>query len=474
MLSKRLYRLLLKSGKQILEPQNKMFLVSTLTVFETSILQLSEGKKLLHRLKKNPTKALGAAFRTGTIEDIDRLISMLPKLNRYFRACRLLDQFAKSVQPYSYGNLLQTEYDIGKGAILISKLQNTDMHLKLRDVEKQFDLALKSMVLDLKIEIKNVIQEEGDLYENCDNITVDHNWEEMQRSRVFAIVIALDRLIKKREQKRLRSLENRYVHFVDQVLEEGSIDYLRATPIVYSTIYCTLINYLGIEVEAFGVSNPKHFLSRLALKVLKNTHEEKPLPFVKFVEGRIPPYRGRISFAHVKDMSIGSFSGFWMRISDGTFSSCKVIFDRSTSTLRVFSGGSSRRLIWQLEVTDNSQRANQIKIGVDYFGEYFQNVDGFEKMIPCTIKFSALSPDLFGSCRESSFQANGIYLEIEVSYKDSMSLRKSEGSATNIVESVEFIERYCRMSDVDLCLFDFSDQGVTPITPVNYLEYLKK
>jgi hypothetical protein len=383
----------------------------------------------------------------------------------------MLEKFAVSIQSdmqqIFHSNVLETIHNIGKGALLVSKLHYTEKALKERDVDKIFWDAVKSMAISLKSEINRLINEEGPLFEGQ---LQNQSLEENKRTRIFTVILALDRLIKKREEKRIQG--NGYVHLVDQVLEPHTNHYLRATPIVYSSIYCTLVNYLDLEVEAYGVSNPKHFLSRMSIRNTSNGNQDIQSPIAKLMEANISKSKGgRITFSSTKEIHVTYVPGPWMRIHNDNFSSSILKFDRNSSTLSAYS---ENRIIWQLQIIGNSRPTNFIKVGQDYIGEYFHSVDGVETMVPCTIKFYSLSTDMVSFIRGiNSFDQP--YVEIEVCYKESLPTNHvvNEGSA-NIVETIEHTERSCRMSDLDWCLLDFSDKGVTPITPIDYLDNLKR
>lgn len=451
--------------------KNKELLTAAVAYFQSNLLQFSDGQKLVSRLKRNPQKAIRKAFKDGKEEDIDKLFGMLPRLNRYFRAAKLLNTFSQDLshpKTFFRDNIQKSEYNIGKGAILISKLHYSDKQLKSRNVEQIFLDSLQSMALELKRDIQEVIAKEKEsLYANQ---SLHQSFEEKKRSQIFAIIVALDRLIKKREQRRHRGLG--YVHLVDQVLDPNGLDYYRATPIVYSTIYCTLVNSLNLELEAFGVSNPKHFLSRMSIKNTVNCNKDMKSPIAKLVEAKMPKSRGRITFSFVKDIIVMSVPGQWMRVNDPSFSSSVMKYDRNTSMLSVYADNHHNRCLWQVQIIENSRPSNYIKIGVDYIGEYFLEIDGTEKVVPCTVRFSTLSTDLISWCR-SDQHSDQPYVEIEVCYKDTEGIENSEGSA-NVVDFIEYTERYCRLSDLDWCLLDFSEKGVTPITPVSYLEHLRR
>jgi hypothetical protein len=462
-LAKQLYRILRKSGKTLFLPDNKPFLLETISVFHKEIAALQNGKVLIDKLKRNPRDAVQNAFRDGKSTDIDALFVLLPRLAKYFRAGKLIDQFVASNHDKS--NSLG-KFDLGKGSLLISKLNYSDKELKLKDVDGLFEKTMQTMISELRKEVKQVVIDET----NPILSTYSESLEQERRNGIFMLLMALDRLIKNREGRRTNG--SGFAKLVDVALSSNEL-YMRATPIVYSSIYCSLINRLNLEYQAFGVVNPKDFLSKIVVKDNKEPIQGEVSSLGQIVCSVMAENAksDRLSFSFVKELNVWSIPGRWMYRQERQFGGSFLTFDKATSTLSAFQSKSPEKLIWQLELTLNSRPTTSIKVGQDYIGDYFAHRNGAVEKTSCTIRFYALSPDLISESR-NSFQSDDPFIEIEISFKETCTVLTD--SESEVIQSLDKTDRFCRMSDVDWCLIDFSDRGVLPLTPILYLDYFRR
>jgi hypothetical protein len=336
----------------------------------------------------------------------------------------------------------------------------------LKDVDGLFEKTMQTMISELRKEVKQVVIDET----NPILSTYSESLEQERRNGIFMLLMALDRLIKNREGRRTNG--SGFAKLVDVALSSNEL-YMRATPIVYSSIYCSLINRLNLEYQAFGVVNPKDFLSKIVVKDNKEPIQGEVSSLGQIVCSVMAENAksDRLSFSFVKELNVWSIPGRWMYRQERQFGGSFLTFDKATSTLSAFQSKSPEKLIWQLELTLNSRPTTSIKVGQDYIGDYFAHRNGAVEKTSCTIRFYALSPDLISESR-NSFQSDDPFIEIEISFKETCTVLTD--SESEVIQSLDKTDRFCRMSDVDWCLIDFSDRGVLPLTPILYLDYFRR
>lgn len=480
MLGKKIYRTLYRGMQDILLPRHKEFYLATLEVFHKELTSFSHGSKLPIKLRKNPRIAIKTAFREGNSGDLDLFFTFLPRLIRYFRAAKVLaeEKSMSKKKDFFLDDITKSEFNMAPGALMISKLFYTEKMLKSRNVDHIFEQGLKDLQQQFQIELDKVIEEH-----KFNRAAADGNFRislsEKRRRRIFTVIKALDRLIQQQEENREEGED--FENLIDQVIQPVE-PYFRAAPIVHSVIYCTLINSLGMDLEAFGVLNPKYFLTRIAVKNNSNIHTNL-LPFAEpelMNEDGTPittKKSNRISFTGVKEVNVLTIPGYWVCVKDDSFDEVQINYDYEQRKLIASYTASNaptdetRKNLWELSL--DSKDKHLIKIGHEYEGIAYPETAEGNAFVPASIKFSAISPQVIESNRISS-PTSAPYIEMQVRYKDRVQIVKESDDEVVIEEEVSFSENYCRTTDLDWALLRISEDGVIPVTPLSYMSNLKK
>lgn len=530
MLAKRLYRMLLRGANAAFLRQNKEFLVATLEIFQTELVQLSTGTNLTPKLTKfNPQAALKQCFREGVSADVDILLGMLPRLLRYLRASRLLTTHDSSHYQgrNKAANIIKSHYNTASGALLVSRLFYTEQELQSRHLQLLFDSFLRKTAAELQKELDFVLIQRRN--SRFISLPYPESLQERRRQRVFSVLVALDRLIKKKEQQRVRGQE--YEHLVDQIFLPDS-RYLRGMPITYSVLYCSLLNALdGTQLMAFGIAFPKHFLSRLAVQqpvsVLPAMTSAQLLSSIKGDgEGGSFFINSETSKVAVPTIVATSLTGSWVCVTDRNFFEVSLSVDTTRGLLLAslvsLSVGrveeTPQKLLWSIPLTPQPSKPSnfhdmeskaakskrgkgqqqqfrqqqlELQIGRDYSGILCQEVDvtppndnnststvAQTEIVetPCTLRIMQPSAAAMNALRSSSLPIQGDGLELQIRFRSSVDLSPASEQDNNNSNAAmqDFSNNYCRLSDLDNCLIDFSDGGVVPITPATYLTSLRR
>lgn len=504
MFVRRVYRMLLKScQKTIFEKQNHEFLVATLDIFQQDLDRLSfnhSSNSLVPKFSKNPRQTLRKCFKEGQPNDLDVLMSVLPRLLRYIRAAKLIVQcnniFPEQSRSSFYrrktiDNILNSPYNMTAGALLVSKMFYNEAELHARDVDTIYRDWLEATTDELKTELELVIEDRRNMTRLLKEIYPDLKFFrggliEKRRKRVFPVLVALDNLIRRKENERLRDRSNDYEHLVDQVIHPDTV-YDRAMPITYSVIYCALVNALEVELHAFGIGFPKNFLSRILVKNTSNATNNLLQAEKDYALARGGSIKGKMS--NVEKVNVFTLPGNWVVSAESRFFEVVLRYDHNNHMLEammVFSHASLPVKLWQLDLS-TLESPNHVNCNVEYEGTIYRK--GLEEKepvpLPCSIKFTVPNVNVINSLSKSKVPYTGSFLEIIVKFKAPIDLAAELGGLhveelqgrdlrSNSQQLMEWTNFYCRMEDLDCCLLEMSDKGVALITPTEYIASLKR
>ncbi|RYH32003.1 hypothetical protein EON65_01430 [archaeon] len=421
------------------------------------------------------------------------LISFLPKLIKYSRAIRILqdgiDETAYMLS-YSQGSQKYSPYDLAPAGLLISKLFYSEQELKLRNLNDIYRQWMEPKCHEMRTEFMKVSTFAGKHRLENSISTLGPIVE--QRRRIFYALQALDTLIKRHEK--VREEGSAYEHLVDQVMRPCS-EYYRAVPITYSVIYTSLLNSLNIGLQAYGISYPKHFLSRLVLKshsrnsstaneILSsspnNDHIRSPAKAAR--------YRSK-SFAKifkaVETVSVYRLLGSWCCSAHNGFYEINLSYDPHTHILQARSVDKSScgqlvlsKILWQVSF-ENTKQISTINLDQEYVGTVHQssssNMGLLETPILCSVRFAGIHPSLFGSVQHYGPAPSGnIHFEIKVTYTETNSVPEEHSVEGKKESKYDVINYYCRTSEMDWCLLDIYSEGVAPIMTMQYVDELQR
>lgn len=499
MLARRLYRNLLRATKPFFARPSREFLASTIENLQNDLSQLSKGSKVLQKAVKSPHYAIRYAFRNGNSNDIDVLISFLPKLIKYSRALRILqDGIDDTAYMLSYrpGSQKYTPYDLAPAGLLVSKLYCSEQELKFRNLSEIYLQWMEPKSQELRTEFMRILAAanknglDSDI-SKCEPIV-------QQKRRIFYALQALDALIKKYESGREEG--SAYEHLVDQVMKPSSA-YYRAVPITYAVIYTSLLNSLNIGLQAYGISYPKHFLSRLVLKApsrlsmgtpaandvaSSSSSTEQPKPPVKAARYRSKSF-AKI-FKAVETVSVYRLLGSWCCSAHNGFYEINLSYDPHThvfqarSVVKPSEGAlASSKVLWQVSLFDSAaKQSSTVNLDQEYVGTVHHTSNPSDKEASatptlCSVRFAGIHPSFFGSAQHYGPATSGnIHFEIKLTYTET-NAATSESSTEGKKESkYDVINYYCRTSEMDWCLLDIYSEGVAPIMAMQYVDELQR
>lgn len=501
MLSRRVYRIIARSSKYMFMKKNRALLEISLESFLQEIEQMTCKDTILNKIPQQPLQTVKECFRKGTNEDMTIFLSFLPKLFRYLRIPEVMNNALPPIRkPTAIVNITKSQYNLGPGAKLISNLNYNEKQLENRDIKYLFDTFLSSMNEELQAEVQKLLSSRRDL-----NLPKEElSYMDKRRKRIFYVLMALDKLIRRKEFDRIRG--NRYEHFIDQIIQPQS-DYLRGMPITYSVLYCSLVNSLDIDLEAYGVPFPKHFLSRIVVKNYANADDH--MLTLEQQDDTVSPFHSQGGSAFTwrelrksgpQQVSVQTLTGSWVCCTDSGFSEFQFVYDKENMCLKgsmVLSGdsmhdGEDTRHHWYVNlnhnllpnqtnpttmlstgqmyhgwivIENNHHNSNSSNdINNDSNGEVAEKASAEPEMKECTIEIVSLSSEVLGSPRKGIPTIRGPYLEVQIKYR---------GDEQHSLEADQ-VKYYCRSIDLDWCLLDISDQGIVPITPLNYIASLER
>jgi hypothetical protein len=459
------------------------------------IEQLTTKDIILNKITQHPLQTVKECFKTGSVNDLNIFLSFLPKLFRYLRIPEVMHNSLPSLRkPTAVVNVNRSQYNLGPGASLISRLYYNEEQLKSRDIKQLFDSFISSMNYELQTEVESVLINRREFKLPREELS----YMDKRRKRIFYVMMALDKLIRRKEQFRVRG--SNYEHLIDQIIQPQN-DYLRGMPITYSVLYCSLINSLDIDLEAYGIPFPKHFLSRIIVKNYANADDsmlqleqnEFSGPTVDSLEPSNFTWHDASKYKEA--MNIHSLTGSWICCTDTGFSEFQITYNKEKMRLEAnlvnnLHDSDDTKHHWYLEM---KKMSNIVTVGDVYSGVLIQEnkhpqeesrkdtnsdvnvtsgnesippatTNTFSKMKDCTIEIFTLPSAVLGSPRKGTPSIRGPYYEIQIRFR----------SDDQVTMEPDQIHHYCRTIDLDWCLLDISDQGIVPITPMHYITSLQK
>ena len=458
--TKTLYRIMLSNCKELFLRENREFLQAALDACSDTILTLKRGQSIMKKFPNNPRFELKRTFREGSSEDINAFFSLLPTIFRYSRAAKLIDQQFKSKSINKNNSLRkfnsQDDPNMLSGALLISKLYYNGSELKNRnideivknginDISKLLKRELEKILLDRKIIEMKATEKLKTEMKNDNNMTL----QDRRRSKILPIINALNITIQKVESRRLKDELLDHEYFIDQIIQPYNTIYhsTRAMPIIYSILYCSILNTLQqqqhISIEAIGIPFPRNFLSRIVVKgsqrnstveaplydkfglpILKHTHTETPTTtssssntgtgnnkrFIKNPQN-IPT---EVNFFHLAGQWIGFYTEGMQEI--------KIMIDHSKHLLIAYKIDGDKyvptgEIAWQIDIKDICKNSNMLKIGVGYRVAVQIAKEGYKQ--PCfvlyTLTLHALPSNIFQPMTTTTaVLSNTPYFEIQL------------------------------------------------------------
>lgn len=417
-MSKTLYRIMLKSCKEIFLPQNREFLQASMDACTYSILQLSNGAQVLKRLPHNPKLELKQAFLSGNTDDINVFFSLLPCLFRYSRAAKLIEGQTK----LSYDDKVHTDWasdldddpNMLVGALLISKLFYNEPQLKERNVDEIVQRGVDEYATAFKRELEQILSigKKAMNNENAKMGNANRNRMSLldkRRSQILPVIKALNAVIANMELRRLKGDDAYFEQLVDQVLQPDHI-YNRGMPITYSVLYSAVLNSIDqLSVECVGIPFPRNFLSRIVVKDSYRygrssvAYDNFTVPAAqveqRFSKGgrrdlTIMPVQAEVNFFHL----LGNWVGFY---SEG-MQEVRLSFNKETQVLeaRKLDGDQcvpSGEVTWRLDLSRICKKSNMLKVDTPYHVSVQIAEPGFlnPRHVLYTLQITVLSGTLF-------------------------------------------------------------------------------
>jgi hypothetical protein len=229
LISKKLYRLLYRSSKGIRDTRNRELLISTvdhcqdylsrLTFNDTSTTSTSSTTKPPYCFKNDTLNALRYCFKHGDPSNTDIIVSLLPRLNRYFKGANVIIRYIDNTTSVNSNSMLN-------GALLVSQLYHNSK-VNENDMIKSIDDGIDSIVyktieeLEINKLSSNLLEVVLDDMNNNHIILDDEKYEvNGHMYRIVDILKALNKVLDARESSRIKGNSNRIIHLVDQIFQK--------------------------------------------------------------------------------------------------------------------------------------------------------------------------------------------------------------------------------------------------------------
>lgn len=436
----RYYRFLSKAARQLFGKDSHVLLGAMAEDLNLQIMKLSTGVQVqteIHR-PRTPQNALRVAFKEGVHADLDVLHSFLPQLLRYTRASRLIHQ----------QQLTKAPHRLMKGAMLVSKLYYGEKALK----EADLDRLHASWLAILRGMLEHPAGAEG-------SGGLSDRWGQ---HTIFNLMEALDKILRDGRGFSFQDRpEPRLALMVHWVLSNRAKAFSSATSEIFAALFTDLINGLGLGVRAYAVDYLTDFRLRLIVPV-------KPRPTESILRDAADDssHAARVYVHPVPStVSVQELVDTWMCCTPRGFFQVHLRYDtpdtpdtpdnstdsadhrhghKQLQAIRMHADG-SEEMLWFLPIQSETLLLS-VTHTIDLEAKY-------------DVRFSGLPAQFFGSKAFGKAPRSGPHYEIEVTHHEGEQRER---------------HYYCRVSEVDWCLWDISDYGVMPITSMKMRSSLKE
>jgi len=460
----RLFRTLLKGTRALRKPFAAELLAVcvdlTLTPYLSPLsgFEVDESRKAealnLHAWTRDglvtPSDALKKAFREGKDKDIDRLLELMPVILRYSRAACLIEEYL--VEQSKNTNSVS----LIPASLLVSKLKYQN------ERGKRVGEIVESGLQELLVEFKREVGQSK--YRANRNI---------DRLKAFNVVI------QRKEQN--RSLGEDPCHLVDQVLD-SNFQYSNAMPITFCIVFAEIMERLGVKTR--GVAFPKRFVTRIfnppessfssSSSSTKDAHIDVDVDEDAVAGGKEGTGAGAALSKYIK---VNDLVGRWIGQYPAGLQEIEVSYNelegfveakKVDGDLFVPEG----EITWRFECLSET-----IDVESDKLGQLQIAREGFKSktFIPCHIKANVLTPRSIGDFRVNAPVFTELVLDVlddetgDTGFSTSHSSSKSKSSRSS-VKSLHFV----RVTDLDRCLVSFLLGSVSLLTPLQYLDFVKR
>ena len=453
-LSKRLYRLLYRSSKSIRDVRNRQLLISTIDhcqdlsrlTFINSSSSSNDGSsnKELYCFKNDTLHALRYCFKYGSMDNIEVTVSLLPRLNRYFKA-------ATVIQRYMDNN--DNKDTMLAGAMLVSQLYHNSKvneNEMLREVNDGIDSIVFKTIQELEMNklSSNLLEVVIDDIQNHHIVLQDEKYDiNGHYYRIVDILKALNKVLDERESNRIKGNSNRIIHLVDQIFHDKNVRYKDAMPMVYAVISSEVLSRLYVDI--LGAAIQSIFLA----KICEN--------------GEVGDADRSISVANNK-VNAKDIVGSWVSVYPTGLQEVTIDFIQNNIVATKVDGDvyiPANATTWKFKIPDDI-----IECNVDYPGELQVAKENFSKpkMKRCKIRFLKIESSKNGTkSHHYEIIMNPMFEvgaeEVASIDEDNEELIPQRNDTQQWDPTLNYMY-FFKTNDLTNVFFDFNERGAVPMS----------